>query len=177
MSTPSPPTSEPPSRDELVKHLEFIQAIIARQASNSFLLKAWSVTLVGALFALAAKDADARFAYLPLVPVLVFWVLDAYYLCQENRFRDLYNWVRKGMEDITPQKRDAIGPFSLQPDEVPLRHRSRGATWRAVFSRTIVPFYLVLCLCVVGAARLALPAQAPPKSQAPSKAISLEDRV
>ena len=160
-----------PGAEDLIKHLEFIQAIIARQASNSFLLKAWSVTLVGALFALAAKDADARFAYLPLVPVLVFWGLDAYYLYQENRFRDLYNWVRKGMEDITPQKRQAIGPFSLQPDEVPPRHRSRGATWRAVFSRTIVPFYLVLCLCVVGAARLASLQSPTAKSQAPSKPI------
>ena len=31
------------------KHLEFVQSAINRMASNSFLLKAWSVTLVGAL--------------------------------------------------------------------------------------------------------------------------------
>lgn len=30
------------------KYLEMIQAVIARLASNSFILKGWSVTLVGA---------------------------------------------------------------------------------------------------------------------------------
>jgi hypothetical protein len=29
-----------------LKHLEFIQGVIARLANNSFLLKGWSVTLV-----------------------------------------------------------------------------------------------------------------------------------
>ena len=176
MSTPGPSASVEPSREELVKHLEFIQAIIARQASNAFLLKTWSVTLVAALFALAAKDVNASFAYLALVPVLMFWGLDAYYLWQEKRFRDLYNWVRLGMKSITLQQRDEIGPFILQPSKVPRHHRSRRANWpNALFSRTIWPFYMVLALCIIGAARLALPAQAPPaKSQAPSKASSLE---
>ena len=35
-------------------HLQLVQAVITRMGSNSFLLKAWSVTLVAALFALAA---------------------------------------------------------------------------------------------------------------------------
>jgi len=30
-------------------------------ANNSFLLKGWSVTLVAALFALAAKDSDKKY--------------------------------------------------------------------------------------------------------------------
>ena len=39
-----------------LKHLEFIQAAINRMAGNLFMLKGWSVTLIAALFALAAKD-------------------------------------------------------------------------------------------------------------------------
>ena len=178
MSTSGPTASAQPSPEDLVKHLEFIQAIIARQASNALLLKAWSVTLVAALFALAAKDANTSFAYLALVPVLMFWGLDAYYLWQEKRFRDLYNWVRLGMQDLTVEQREAIGPFTLQPSKVPPKHRSRRASWpNALFSRTLWPFYLVLALCIMGAARLALPAQAPPKSQVPSTARLLEDRL
>jgi hypothetical protein len=45
-----------------IKHLEFIQATIVRLASNSFLLKGWTVTLVAALFALAAKETQHWFA-------------------------------------------------------------------------------------------------------------------
>ncbi len=37
-----------------LKHLEMIQGVVNRMASNSFQLKGWSVVLVSALFALAA---------------------------------------------------------------------------------------------------------------------------
>ena len=42
--------------DKKIKHLEMIQGVINRMASNSFLLKGWTVVLVSALFALAAND-------------------------------------------------------------------------------------------------------------------------
>ena len=79
-----------------IKHLEFIQAIVARQANNSFLLKGWSITVAVALFAFAAKDTDPRFAVLALFPAMAFWALDAYYLRQERLFRELYEHVRHG---------------------------------------------------------------------------------
>jgi hypothetical protein len=40
-----------------LKHLEFIQQAINRMASNLFLLKGWTVTLIAAMFALAAKES------------------------------------------------------------------------------------------------------------------------
>jgi hypothetical protein len=43
-----------------LKHLEFIQNVITRMNTNSFLIKVWVATLVSALFALAAKDANQR---------------------------------------------------------------------------------------------------------------------
>ena len=77
-----------------IKHLEMIQGIINRMANNSFLLKGWSVVLISALFALAAKDSHIYFVYLAYFPVVAFWVLDAYYLWQEKLFRGLYDKVR-----------------------------------------------------------------------------------
>ena len=82
-----------------VKHLEFIQAVITRMAHNSFLLKGWSVTLVAAIFALAARDANEAYAVLAFFPGLAFWGLDAYYLRQERLFRKLYDAVREGQRD------------------------------------------------------------------------------
>ncbi len=41
-----------------IKHLEFIQIVISRMNSNSFLIKGWTITLMSALFALAAKDTN-----------------------------------------------------------------------------------------------------------------------
>lgn len=77
--------------EKKIKHLELIQKIIDRMASNSFKLKGWAVTLVAGIFALASKDADKMYFLIAYVPILVFWGLDAYYLLQERLFRSLYN--------------------------------------------------------------------------------------
>ncbi len=90
-------------------HLGFIQAIIARMAGNSFLIKGWSVTVSAALFALAANDANRSFAIVALLPALAFWGLDAYYLRQERLFRRLYNESRHGQAEVS----QADGAFSL----------------------------------------------------------------
>ena len=67
-----------------IAHLGFIQGVINRMGSNSFLLKGWSITLVAACFALAAKDAERKFLLLAYFPVFMFWVLDGYFLYQER---------------------------------------------------------------------------------------------
>lgn len=90
-----------------IKHLELVQGIISRMANNSFLIKGWSVTVAAALFALAAKDSDARFALLAILPIFAFWYLDAYYLRQERLFRQLYEKVRSKESSST------VEPFSL----------------------------------------------------------------
>lgn len=78
-----------------MKHLDMIQGIINRMASNSFALKGWAVTLVAGIFALASKDADKMYFLVAYVPIVVFWFLDSYYLLQERLFRSLYGKVRK----------------------------------------------------------------------------------
>lgn len=77
------------------KHLEFLQAAINRMAGNLFLLKGWTVTLIAALFALAAKDANPLYAAIAYFPLFVFWTLDGYFLSQERCFRALYDHVRR----------------------------------------------------------------------------------
>jgi hypothetical protein len=76
-----------------VKHLELIQSVVNR-LGNSFLIKGWSVTLTSALFALAAARSDRRFVLLSYFPVIMFWVLDSYFLYQERLFRKLYDEIR-----------------------------------------------------------------------------------
>jgi hypothetical protein len=81
------------------KHLEFIQNVITRMNTNSFLIKGWNIVIVASLFALSAKDADRGFVLLALFPTIIFWILDTFYLRQERLFRHLYNDVRKIEED------------------------------------------------------------------------------
>jgi hypothetical protein len=67
-----------------------IQAVIARMAGNSFLIKGWSITLTAALLGFAAKDHDASFAWIAFGAAVVFAVLDGRYLALERRYIALY---------------------------------------------------------------------------------------
>jgi len=121
-----------------LKHLDFIQSVINRMASNSFLLKGWSVTLVAALFALAAKDSDKKYIVVAYFPVLVFWILDAYFLSQERHFRNLYDAVRAKKEDEIDFSMDAK-PFV----------DSRTGWIASFFSKTLLVFYASVVLLMI----------------------------
>lgn len=89
--------------DQRVKHLELVQAIVTRLGQNSFTVRGWSVTLVSVLFALiASKDAPPSAALITLVPTVVFWRLDAYYLRQERLFRKLYTALAADLTATPP---------------------------------------------------------------------------
>ena len=77
-----------------MQHLQMIQDIISRMAGNSFLLKGWAVTLIAGIFALSSNDTDKLYFLVAYIPILVFWGLDSYYLCQERKYRKLYDYVR-----------------------------------------------------------------------------------
>ena len=121
-----------------LKHLEFIQSVVNRMASNSFLLKGWGVTLVAALFALAAKDSDKTYIVVAYFPVIVFWILDAYFLSQERRFRNLYDGVRAKKEDEIDFSMDTR-PFM----------DARSSWPAAFFSRTLLIFYGSMVLLMI----------------------------
>lgn len=85
--------------DNKIKHLEMIQGIVDRMASNSFMLKGWCVTLIVAIIAISIKESNIRLYFITLIPLLAFWVLDSYYLYQEKLFRRLYDDIRKKDEN------------------------------------------------------------------------------
>lgn len=77
-----------------VKHLEMIQGIINRMASNSFVLKGWAITLIAGFFALSNKDSNKMFFLIAYIPLIIFWGLDTHYLKLERKYRNLYDKVR-----------------------------------------------------------------------------------
>ena len=79
--------------EQKIAHLTFIQGVINRMGQNSFLLKGWSITIIAALFALAAQGANTKFVLIAYFPAIMFWLLDAYFLHQERLFRALYEKV------------------------------------------------------------------------------------
>lgn len=129
--------------DAKLKHLEFIQSVINRMGANSFRLKGWAVVLVSALMILVAREDNGEAAFVGLVPVVVFWWLDAYFLRQERLFRALYDRVRV----LEAEQID----FSM--DIKPLKDPKLTLA-SALFSKTLVAFYLAIAVGVSAAALL-----------------------
>jgi hypothetical protein len=64
-------------------------------AQCSFQLKGWSVTLAVALEVFLKGEAAPAYLFVPALPVVAFWLLDAWYLKRERLFRHRFDEVRK----------------------------------------------------------------------------------
>ena len=113
---------------EKVAHLEMGQGVVNRLSNNSSLLKGWTVILVSALFALAAGGTQIYFVYLAYFPAAAFWVLDGYFLHQEQLFRALYDHVRRLDEDDID--------FSMDTSDMKVK-----SWFRVMFSKTLIIFH------------------------------------
>ncbi len=122
-----------------IAHLQMIQGVVDRMGGNLFYLKGWAITLLAGLFAISSFDVlhEGKWSTVLLVVLLLlFWILDGYFLSLERCFRDLYDKVRKmNEEDID---------FSMNIGEfIKLRSRSPLTT---MFRPTLVGFYGVILI-------------------------------
>jgi hypothetical protein len=116
--------------EKKLKHLEFVQLVITRMGVNSFLLKGWSVTLIAALFAFAAKDSNINYVLITYISTPMFWLLDGYFLSQERQYRKLYDTVRQIDENNID--------FDLNAR---VFNKGRNTWIASMFSPTILIFY------------------------------------
>jgi hypothetical protein len=125
------------------QHLEFIQNVITRMNTNSFQIKGMAVTIVSALLAIYATTTNVAFIFLGIVPIILFWFLDSYYLQQERKFRGVYNNVVGLKNNI-----------EIKSYEMPI-HKFQGDQYcfcKVFFSKTIAWLYggIVFLLLFVG---------------------------
>ena len=80
-------------------HLEMLQGVIQRMAENSRACKLWSITALSAILFLAARTGVPWHALIALVPLLLFFLLDVYYLSLERRFRDSYEGMLRKLRN------------------------------------------------------------------------------
>jgi len=112
-----------------LKHLEFIQATINRMAGNSFLLKGWTVTLIGGLLALTFKEMNWLYLIVSATVLVFMWLLDGYYLSQERSYIKLFEHVSKIKGEETN--------FSMNARP----HRTKTLWPSCTFSTTLRIFY------------------------------------
>lgn len=121
-----------------IKVLEFLQDIISRMADNSFKIKGWSIALTVSLYTLLIVmvrldklEGSHLLVLLPVVPIFILSVLDAYYLKLERGFRKKYNEVAKIKNDDFSEKN-----LELRPNNEKIN------ICTVYFSKSILLFYI-----------------------------------
>ena len=131
------------------KHIEITQDVITRMAENSRACKIWCVTLVAAVLVLVARTGKADHALIAVAPAILLYILDAYYLMLERRFRNSYdsfvNKVQNGQASVS----DLFAVTATGS-------RVRIFLWAMFMSFSVLPFYLVVTATVLLAWRLVL---------------------
>jgi hypothetical protein len=117
-------------------HLQIIQSVIQRMASNSASCKAWCVALVSAILVIVATTGKAQYTLIAIIPTVLFLILDTYYLALEKMFRQSYNSFIEKLHtgEITP-----ADLYSVTPSGSTLRNFAV-----SLKSFSIWPFYLTL---------------------------------
>jgi len=131
-------------REASVKSMEFCQLAISRMAGNSFKLKAWFLVAYTAFFTFFAKSASGETNYsasladlIWLIPMLVFPILDAYYLQQERMFIGVFS----DFADLYNGKENPRMSFDLRPTK---DQRNNFTLLNVVFSISVGWLYLPL---------------------------------
>jgi hypothetical protein len=137
-------TGDSTPREENVQHLGWIQGVVSRLASNSFLIKGWALTVAAATFGFAVNRTDWRITMLGVLILGGFWYLDSFFLQQERLFRMLFDKVRTDTHSVS----------RFEMDITPFRRERRGKRASAFFSSTLVNFYGMLV--AIGVATIVL---------------------
>ncbi len=144
------------------KHLDYLQAIITRHNSNSFMLKGWTITLLSALLALSGAIKEPNISLIALMPIIIFWCLDAFYLSNERCFIDLFNSSTTGHYQIPKKEtfKKGFNPTDDNSEAGQIKNFDMNFTkfkiwtdnnwWTVIRSKTILWFYFPLCLITIG---------------------------
>lgn len=121
-----------------VEYLQMIQEPICRMSTISAIFKGFSATIVGGTASISYKDISVYVLVLSFVPVILFFVLDVYYLQLEKLYRFLYDEVRTGKHPVD---------YSM---ELPKDKRAtKTCFWQCARSKSIWIFYPFMIIVLV----------------------------
>lgn len=125
-----------------IKHLKMIEDIITRMANNSFLVKGWTVTLIAALLIFADAKNNICFIWIAIIPIIVFWYLDSFYLQLERKYRQLYNFVQQDYINIVqPGYKEQVPLFNMSTENIKVTN-----IVSIMFSKSIIPIYSTILI-------------------------------
>lgn len=123
------------------EYLQMLQEPICRMSTISAIFKGFAATIVAGISAISYSSTNIWILGLSFLPVLVFAILDIYYLKLERKFRFLFEQVRLGEHEID---------FSMKLTNDPIEIiRAKARTWDCIKSPSIYLFYPLMLLVLV----------------------------
>ena len=122
-----------------VSYLQMIQNVITRMAENSFKIKGWAIGVMLAIFSFAGTQGDKRCILFTVVPLLVLWGLDTYYLQLERKYRLFYNSKCESNEE-------ELFDMNYNNIKIEMKEVSKISFFRCMFSLTEILFYIT---CII----------------------------
>jgi hypothetical protein len=134
--------------DNRIKHLEMLQAVVARLGGNGFLVKGWAITIAAGFSGFSLSQDNGWLGAIGFASVLFFWSMDAYFLRSERLFRALFTQVRSMDEWVAPFYMDATSDQFIERVKTGQTEcRTDAASWWSSVGRpTLSIFYCTLLI-------------------------------
>jgi hypothetical protein len=140
-----------------LQYLQMMQENITRMAGNSANAKTWLVTIVTGFFAIGCsiKDLD-WWLLLAIIPIVVFWYIDAYYLSLERALRNreqiyinLMNSLESTGDNLIDEKQNTLfdfRPLFMDNDDDDLKLKK---TKCMMLNKSVYPVYLIMLFLII----------------------------
>lgn len=126
------------------QYLQMLQDIINRMATNSSNCKAWMITIYTAMMALiVSSDSLRQYVFILLVPIIVFYFLDAFYLGLETDFRKL---EEQYVEKLKSEEDCSNLIYNFNYTSIPQYRKGKNLK-KGLMSKATWPVYLSLFIC------------------------------
>ena len=126
-------------------YVNMLNDAINRMASNSANAKSYLVAIVAALIAIQMPNkGNAYITLSALLPTILFYLMDCYYLSLEKRFRNLQSaFINK---DTNEDGQIIAGLYQYNIYDIKGKYPKR----EAIMSWSTTPFYGFVALCIIG---------------------------
>lgn len=120
--------------EKIFKEIDLIQGCINRMANNSFLVKGWALGVFAGVTAITKGENlnnTILFVCTTIIPFVCFWILDAFFLQTEKKYRKMY---AERLEMRKNGKEDKL--YELDPS-----HYKVDCIFKVMWSITLRVFY------------------------------------
>lgn len=134
------------SIEEIHKEIDLIQSCINRMSQNSFSCKGWNLTLIAGIFALVSENINKWYICIIILCInLCFWWLDSFFVLQEQKYRDKYEWVIRKREEGNNEFLYDLNPYNKNMNLIDKKR----SLLKVAFSITLLPMYGGITLLII----------------------------